>query len=142
MADNYCKQYFPDVSYCREPEPVASETDLRQVEVQVEYAIMQSTYNISFDRMKMLMETYLLNAMSFLHHAKDYQELVNNEDMIGYINTAITALSTIIGNVHNAVDIPALQEIGKGPLYAYMGVVGGLIKKLLSYGEDGNDALA
>lgn len=143
MAENYCKQYFPDVSYCREPQPIATKTDLLQVRLQMEYAILQSTYdNISFDRMKSLMNTYLINGMSFLHHAKVYQEMVNNEDMIGYINTAITALSTIIGNVHSATDIATLRQIGNGPLYAYVGVVEGLILKLLSYGDYGNDALS
>jgi len=119
---SYCQTYFKDIPFCMEPEPIATATDLEGAALNAELAIQNSTS-------KSTMLKYLGKVKKFLEHGKMYQQLVSNTNMVNSIATAITEINGIISSVKNA-NSSQLKKIAQGPLYAFMGLIGGLFTQL------------
>lgn len=129
---NYCTQYFPGVTWCQEPEPVATLTDLEGAAINIELAIQQASNNLDVHSMKSLMLAYLAEAHTFLFHARLYQELVKNTANVEMLTVAMNGLDSIITDISSAADVATIQGVAHGSLYAFMGIIGGLFTAVSS----------
>lgn len=129
---SYCSQYFSDVLFCVEPEPVATITDLEGAALNIELAIQVASDSYDIHNMKAYMIMYLSDAITFLNHGRDYQSIVNNQTNVANLNMAIYKLNDALNMIGDANDVLQLQTISHGYLYAYMGIIGGLFATISS----------